>query len=595
MANTPITELDFAAIKQQLRDYLKTQSQFKDYNFEGSNMSVLLDVLSYNTFQNNYYTNMAINEMFLDSAQQKNSIISHAKELNYIPRSVVSAKAIVKLTIIDTSATSLTIIVPQYARFATNYQGDNYNFVTQESYLAYRTAPGVYVADNVEIFEGEILTDFEKDGFIFPAQEDGFETLRCVLVNENVDIDTIKVYSNDDTEEYTYRKDIYGVEPTDAVFYLEPYFDNKYSVVFGGNVYGKQPAGDTDIKIDYRVSSGADVNGASRFTTKFMPNVIVETITAAAGGSQRESLESIKFFAPRSIQIQERAITSNDYEVLIKQRFPEISAISVYGGDELNPPQFGKVAVSVNLNSNQKLSGVFQRSILDYLSNKTPMTIKPIFVDAEFLYAIVEANVYYTRKSTSKSTAQLEQEVRNLIQNYSSTNLNNFGSSFYVSQLSGDIDDLSISILSNSLKVTPYIEYSPLLYVSENPSFNFGAQLLKPYPFRLSDGFANYKPAITSSVFNYEGVCCYLQDDGLGNIQIITDGIDSNKSIVESAIGTVDYTTGQIDLTSFTVQSYAGTGIKIMAKYVDSDIVAPKNRVFIVKDLDVAINIIEKK
>jgi hypothetical protein len=594
MANTPITELDFAAVKNQLRDYLKNQTQFKDYNFEGSNMSVLLDVLAYNTFQNNYYTNMAINEMFLDSAQLKNSVVSHAKELNYIPRSVTSAKAAVKITIVDTNATSLALLIPQNARFSTNYQGDNFNFVTAKSYMAYKTVPGVYVADNVEIFEGEILSDFEKDGFIFDS-ENSFEVIRAILANENVDIDTIKVFSDDDTEEYTYRKDIYGVQPDDKVFYLEPYFDNKYAVVFGGNVYGKQPSSDVDIKISYRVASGTAPNGANKFSTKFMQNVTVETITAATGGADRENLESIKFFAPKSIQIQERAITTNDYETLIKQRFPQVSAVSAYGGDELDPPQFGNVAISVNLNNNEKISSLFKKDVLGYLSDKTPMTIRPIFVDPEFLYANISANVYYTSKTTSKSIGQIEEEVRNVIKNYSNANLNSFGSSLYVSQISGDIDDLGVSILSNTLNVSPYIEYSPRLFVKENPSFNFGAELIKPYPFVVSQGFANYKPAVRSSIFQYQGICCYLQDDGNGNIQIIADDIEANKTVVNTNIGVVNYLTGVIKLTSFEVQAYSGTGIKIISNYVNPDITAPKNRVFIIKDTDVSVNIIEKK
>lgn len=594
MANTPITELDFAAIKNQLRDYLKNQTQFKDYNFEGSNMSVLLDVLSYNTFQNNYYTNMAINEMFLDSAQLKNSVVSHAKELNYIPRSVVSAKAIVKITIVDTNSTSLALLIPQNARFATNYQEDNYNFVTAKSYMAYRTAPGVYVADNVEIFEGEILTDFEKDGFIF-ENGNSFGVVRAILANENVDIDTIRVFSDDDTEEYTYRKDIYGVQADDKVFYLEPYFDNKYSVVFGGNVYGKQPTSDTDVKISYRIASGEAANGASKFSTKFMQNVTVETISAASGGTDRENLESIKFFAPKSIQIQERAITTNDYEILIKQRFSQVSTVSAYGGDELDPPQFGNVAISVNLKNNDKISNTFKIDLLNYLSDKTPMTIRPIFVDPEFLYANITANVYYTSKTTSKSVGQIEQEVRSIIKNYSDKNLNVFGSSLYVSQISGDIDDLGVSILSNTLSVSPYIEYLPRLFIKENPSFNFGAELIKPYPFIAAQGFANYKPAVTSSIFQYQGICCYLQDDGNGNIQIIADDIEANKSVVNPNIGVVDYSTGAIKLTSFEVQAYSGTGIKIIAKYANPDITSPKNRVFLLKDTDVSVNIIEKK
>ena len=182
---TPITELDFDGVKAQLKEYLKTQTQFKDYNFEGSNLSAMLDVLAFNTFQNNFYTNMALNEMFLDSAVMKNSIVSHAKELNYIPRSRKSAKAVVRVTITDAEAEESTIAIPTYTNFTANYQGDIFNFVTNQTYVAKRTAPGVYVADNVELFEGQMLASFQREGFIVDA--DG--VLRVFLSNADVDTD----------------------------------------------------------------------------------------------------------------------------------------------------------------------------------------------------------------------------------------------------------------------------------------------------------------------------------------------------------------------------------------------------------------------
>jgi hypothetical protein len=590
MTNTPITELDFFSIKEQLKDYLRNQTRFKDYDYEGSNMSILLDVLAYNTFQNNFYTNMAINEMFLDSAQIKSSVVSHAKELNYTPRSNVSPKAVVRVTIRDTSETSLTVVIPRYARFSSVYQGQTFNFITDQTFVAYRTAPGMYVADNVEIYEGEILDGFEKDGFIF-SEEDNAESFRCVLQNENVDISTIRVFFDDDTEEYVYRKDVYGVDKNDLVFYIEPYFDDKYAVVFGGNVYGNQPSPDIDIKISYRITSGPDANGADRFTSNFRNNVTVETIEAASGGAIRESLESIKFFAPKSLQIQERAVTTRDYEVLLKQRFPEIQAVSVFGGDELDPPQFGKVAVTINNESNKPVSTSFQSDIVRYLSDKTPLTIRPVFVNPEFLYANITVEINYTLKTTSKSKGQFEQNVRDVIKEYAKNNLNNFGSVLRYSKLTADIDASDSSILSNSLIINPYIEYSPPFRVKQNPKFNFNSELKRP---RGNSNVADYDAAIRSTSFEYKGICVYFRDNGTGNIQIVTDDAN-NFAIIEQNIGIVNYLSGEVKLSNISIDSYSGTAIKVIANLKNADVVSPKNRVFLLKDTDVSVKLIENK
>ncbi len=213
MATKPINELDFAAVKDQFIEFLKTQTQFKDYNFAGSNMNVLLDVLAYNTHMNNFYTNMAINEMFLDSAVLKNSVVSHAKELNYLPRSRSSAKAVVNLSIIDSTTQSQTISIPRFTEFVTTLQGSSYTFLTNQSYIAKRTTGNTFVATNVEIFEGEILTQFEKDGFFL--DEETF--LRCNLTNNNIDISSIEVFvdevATEGLNQFVYTPDIFGVTP----------------------------------------------------------------------------------------------------------------------------------------------------------------------------------------------------------------------------------------------------------------------------------------------------------------------------------------------------------------------------------------------
>ena len=595
---TPITELDFDSVKNQLKTYLSTQTQFKDYNFEGSNMSVFLDVLAFNTFQNNFYTNMAINEMFLDSASLKNSIISHAKELNYVPRSRKSAKAVVQVTITDTSITDSTVSIPTYTNFTSNYQGDLYNFVTNQTYVARRTAPGVYVADNVEIFEGQMLASFQKEGFIIDA--DGI--LRVQLSNEEVDTDSIVVFidaeATEDQNIFTRTNTIFGVKPTDKVFYLEAYLDNRYAIYFGNNEFGLQPQEFEDVRVRYRICSGPEVNGASSFSTSFLEGsqVSVVTISAAVGGQERESIESIRYFAPKALQIQERAITTSDYEILLKQAFPEITAVAAYGGEELEPPQFGKVAISIYLNDQtQLISSTLSNSYIEYLSDRSPLGIEPIFVQTKFVYANLEIDAIYSMKNSEKSSAQLETLIRSAVQTYSDSNLESFNTVLRKSKLTSAIDDTDDGILSNNITIMPIIEFSPFINISTNPTFKFEAELIKPYAFRAANGFTDYKPAIKSSTFDINGTCLYLQDDGLGRIQTITDDL-TNPQVINPNAGSVNYTTGEIKLTNFKVEEYTGNAIKIMARVKKSDVKAPQGRVFIIRDTDVKVNMtIEEK
>lgn len=592
---TPIVELDFEAVKNQLKSYLRSQTQFKDYNFEGSNMSVLLDVLAYNTYHNNFYTNMAINEMFLDSAMLRNSVVSHAKELNYLPRSRKSSKAVVRIRIDDPqrTITDQTVVIPTYTEFTTTYLGTTYNFVTNQTYVARKTAPFTYETGDVEIFEGEMLQSFEREGFL--VDDDG--VLRVALSNPEVDTDSIVCFidaeATEDQNVFQYRTNIFGVGPTDPVFYIEPFFDNRYNIYFGNNIFGLQPSAFEDVKVRYRICSGAEPNGANSFTTSFVPNVqiTVTTVQVAAGGAERETIDSIKFNAPKALQIQERAITTRDYEILLKQQFPEISAVSAFGGDALDPPQFGKVAISVYLNDNaQLISQTLANSYIEFLRERTPLTIEPFFVRTDFLYADLAVNVYYTTKETEKSAGQIEALVRSKIQNWSLNNLNTFGAVLRLSKLSREIDIIDSAIQSNSIIAKPIIEFSPTINIVTNPSFKFGTELQRPYAFSTSMGFANYKPAIVSSVFDQNGTCVFFQDDGRGNIQIVTDD-RTNPQIVNPNAGTVDYVTGEVRLVKFETESYPGSAIKIYANTKEDDIRSPNGRVFLIRDEDVRVNV----
>ena len=596
MANpkTPITELDFDSIKNQLKTYLQTQTQFKDYNFEGSNMSALLDVLSFNTFQNNFYTNMTMNEMFLDSAVLKNSIVSHAKELNYIPRSRKSAKATVRVTITDENATDSTVVIPQYSTFTANYQGELFTFVTNQTYVARRTAPSVYTADSIDIFEGSMLASFQREGFIV----DGDGVLRVQLTNDEVDTDSVVVFvdaeETEDRNVFTRANTIYGVKPDDKVFYLEPYLDNRYAVYFGKNEFGLQPEEFEDVRVRYRICSGELANGASAFSASFIEGatIAITTLTAAAGGLERESMESIRYFAPKSLAVQERAVTTKDYEVLLQQAFPDITAVSAYGGEELDPPQFGRVAISVYLDAETTLiSSTLANTYINYLAEKSPLGIEPIFVQTKFVYADVIADIVYTNKSTEKSKDELEALVRSSINSYSETTLEDFNTKLRGSKLAAQVDAVDTAILSTGLTIMPIIDWSPQINIKETPIFRFETELVKPYPFREATGFKEYKPAVKSTPFDIEGTCVYLQDDGLGNLMFIVDDI-TNPSVFRPKVGTIDYVKGLITLNTVLIEAFDGASIKIMVRPKDSTIKSAQGRVFIIRDEDVQVNMI---
>ena len=592
MAKLNIAELDFEAVKTQLKNYLKDQTQFKDYNFEGSNMNVLLDVLAYNTFHNNFYTNMALNEMFLDSAVLQNSVVSHAKELNYLPRSRRSAKAKVKVTITDDSNELQVIPIPQYTQFSCTFRGLDYEFVTDKAYVARKISAGVYVADNVEIYEGQMLSSFEREGYFIDA--DGI--LRVILSNENADTDSIVVFVDaEETEDqniFERKNDIFGVQPEDKVFYIEPYYDGRYTIYFGNNKFGLQPKEFEDVRVRYRICSGSEPNGADEFAIQLnRGSAVTETIEIASGGAERESLESIRYFAPKSLQIQERAITTSDYEILLKANFPEIKSVQAYGGEDLTPPKFGRVAISVYLGSGEdSLSQTLSSQYIDFLKDRSPVSIEPIFIESEFLYACATLDVTYNSNLTRKSVDELENLIREEIRLYNTTYLDDFGKTLRVSNLASEIDDIDDAIVSTEIDVCPYILYSPAKNVEANPAFKFLAKLVKPYPFDPEIGFTDYKPAIKSSTFTYTGAEAFLQDDGNGNIQVVADDPKDPK-VIKPNIGSVDYTTGEVNLKGLVVQNFKGAGIRIMATTAKDDIVAPNGRIFFLDDNDVTINL----
>jgi hypothetical protein len=587
MPTRPITELDFFGAKEQLKTFLKEQDKFKDYDFEGSNMSVLLDVLAYNTYQNNFYANMAISEMFLDSAIRENSVISHAKELNYLPRSDRSAKAIVAVSIQNSNTQKPSIFIPKNTRFTTIANGNNFNFYTKENYIATKSETNnIFTADCVEILEGELV---EESFFVSDEQ-------RIITLN-NVGVDTtsIKVFvdftSAEDTgTEYLYAKDIFGIEQNSNAFYLQRGSDSRYEIYFGENKFGTQPTRNQEIRVFYRITNGTAANGASVFRSSLLGSSVT-TRAKAIGGADRETVEDIKFFAPKSIQIQERAVTNRDYEILLKQRFNEIKDVSVFGGEELSPPQFGKVAIAINsdggLSENSKI--IFE----SYLKDKTPIGIQPIFVSPKFLYVDLNINVFYSSNRTTKSVVELKEEIRNILRDYSNISLNKFGSIFELSRVSTLIDNSDVSIRSNTMKSTPYILYSPELNVKTTPTFNFGSSLISPCRFATANNSEVYDRLVNSSNFVYEGTTAIFEDNGLGIINILNarDRSSGTIEVIRRNAGTVNYETGEVKLVDFVVESFNGNGIRVFGNTLEKNVTAPKDQVLLILEEDITIDI----
>ena len=583
MANiSPVQDLDFFETKTALKNYLSNQDRFADYDFEGSNMNVLLDLLAYNTFYNNYYYNMAISEMFLDSAQERNSMISHAKELNYLPRSRRSAKAVVTFNVTATQSGNF-FIIPKDTKINGKCGNTTFTFLTEKAYTAVTamtdaSSPRKFLVQDVEVFQGRLITET-------------LDTSNTVLSNNM--IDTRSLYVEVNGEEYVYKTDIFGITATDKVFYLQPEEDEKYSIQFGQDKFGKQPTPGDNITAKYRINSAEEANGVTSMTSNGLAgaaNVSIVVTTPSNGGLSAETVESIRAFAPKALQVQERAVTTRDYEILLRNRFPNIEAISVYGGDEVNPPQFGKVIISVDVTGGEGAADFEIASFTDYLKDKTPLTIEPVFVPAKFLFVDTVVDVVFDPNITTKSPSQIRSEVTNAITGYSTSTLADFNKTLRQSRLAATLDAVDNSIISSSIFASPIIQYVPVLSTVSNPAFSYETALVQPYAYDATTGLSGFTPAVRTTKLTIEGTLVTLQDDGAGKMMAVTASTAS-VSVFKRNIGTIDYSTGAIKLSNLVVDSYEGGAIKFIANSVAKDVKAPKDRIITIRGEDITVNV----
>ena len=497
-SNINITNLDFDSIKSSLQSYLSNQSQFTDYNFNGSVISSILDLLSYNTYYNSFYLNMVANEMFLDTALKRSSVISHAKLLNYTPRSSICPSAIVNLTF--NGANYSTFTIPQYTTFySESVNGTNYPFVTLDS-ISGNVSGNTVTFNNVSLYQGQPVS------YTFNADPIGNPLSTFKLPDSTIDTSTLKVVVYDTPQSTTFNSyklatDFLNLDNTSKVYWVQESLDGFYEIYFGDGVLGNKLTSSSVVVVEYLTTSTSNANGSKKFTLMnnlgTYSSVSITTIQAASGGQGKESIDSIKFQAPKSFSSQNRAVSKEDYITAIQQNkfgYP-FDAVNVWGGEEHTPPVFGQVFVCIKPSGGYVLTDTQkQRLITEVIKPISVMTVEPTLVDPDYTYVKVSCNVVYDPKITVLSPSQLKSAITGLIQNFGLSTLNTFNSTFLSSELTSLILNSDASIVTNELSVQVQKKFYPSLTVPTNYQLNFGMPLQRGF---LLSGISS-SPAIQS-------------------------------------------------------------------------------------------------
>jgi len=590
MANTSIdlVGLDFQTIKTNLKTYLKNNSAFKDVDFEGSNINTLVDLLSYNTYLNSFYTNMVASEMFIDTAQLRESVISHAKSLNYTPRSFVSASAEVTLTVTP-SAPDTSIVIPKGTTFTSRVGSNTYTFSTSSNEVINTSNNGVFTA-NIMLYEGTYIADSFTMNYSNTSQ-------RFVLSNPTIDTSSVSVTVIEDggstTLDYTKTETLIGLTSLTKAYFVEAAENQQYEVRFGDNVFGRKPKDGSVIVVEYRTSSGELPNGASTFLNDgnidTHANVSISTISNAAGGAINETIESIRYNAPRNFQVQGRAVTATDYETILKANFGDIQSISAYGGEDLVPPQFGKVFISVDVQNAEGTPANRIKTFSDFIRDKTPLTVDVVFEDPQFMYVKVDSDVKYNVNATSKLSSDIRTAVLSKISSFNTTNLEGFKKTIFYSKLTKDIDSADASIVSNDTEIRAIKIINPTTNTNQSFEINFGFQLESETGVVLNTSEFHYGHTIQSSPFTFNGNRSILVDDTRGILFVarLSGGIVT----IEKAVGIVDYLNGIVTIQNLLVSDYEGSGIKIYARSYTKDFSSNKNVILAIKNEDVTVTV----
>ena len=583
-----ISELDFENIKGSLKRFLSNQNEFKDYNFEGSSMAILLDLLAYNTHYLAYNANFVANEMFMDTAQLRSSVASLAKLVGYTPNSARAPIADLKLVIND--GTGATITIPAGTKFSSAIDGLTYTFVS----IADKTVQpvdGVYTCQSLEVYEGTYVSY----NYTFDSSD---IDQRFLIPSDRADSTTIKVAvqnSASDTTSNTYTKatSITELDGTSKVFFLQEAEDGQFEIYFGDGVIGKALDDGNIITISYVVTNKTEANGATTFSLSGsisgFNDVTLTVNSSAQGGGEPEALQSIKTNASSFYSAQDRAVTTEDYKTKVKQLYANTQSVSAWGGEDAETPFYGRVYISILPTSGSNLTDSTKDRIVKDLKKYSVASVTPVIIDPETTDIVLTSTVKFDEKTTTKVGDTIKSNVITTITNYNANTLQSFDTMFRHSKLTGLIDDTDNSILSNITTVQLRKSFTPTIGSSTKYTINFANALYNPH-----SGHNTSSGGILSSTgFKIDGNTTdvfFLDDDGNGNVRRYKmDG--SVRSYANSTQGTINYSTGLVEVNSLNVSNIenirgaASTVIEVTVKPNSNDIVPIRNQVL---DIDIA-------
>ena len=589
-----VTELDFDEIKTNLKTHMQSQDAFRDYNFEGSAMNTLLDVLSYNTHYNAIYGNMVANEMFLDSAVKRDSVVSLAKHLGYTPRSSVSSTARLNVTVNSPSGSPATLTMPKGTVFRARVSGTNYQFVNLSATTITPTE-GVYQFTNLDVKEGTLLNlQYTKDS--------NTASQRFLLDEPNIDITTLKVTIQTSVTDitqntFTEASNILDIGATSKVYFLDAVESGHYEVTFGDDVLGQALADGNIVILEYVVCNEDDPNGASEFTLQSAvggsTNATITTVINAQNGGPRESMDSIKFNAPKYYSSQNRAVTAEDFKVILPKLYNNVDTMQVWGGEDNDPPVYGKVFMAIKPKTGKTLTTSTKNAIKStYLAGKTMVSITPEIVDAGYICILPTINVYWNPNITSATSTEIATKVRDVVQTYAQNDIKNFDSVFRYSQFVNRIDLADPGIVSNVTTIRCERHFDAILNQESKYTLNF-------YNPLFTQG-AGAPTNLSSTGFTIAGrtQTLYLDDDGAGNIRsyYLEEG-SSTKVIVNATQGAIDYATGKIIIDQLNITSTVVDGgeVEIFVTLNSNDIVSVREILLMIDPLTVVVNTIVDK
>ena len=584
-----VTELDFDRIKSNLKTFMKNQTEFTDYDFEGSGLNALLDVLSYNTHYLAMNMNMVANESFLDTASTRSAVVSHAKTLGYIPNSPRAPVAFINVTLNNSTTDSSafeelnTATIPIGTVFTTQMDDVNYQFVTVSEHTINKV-DDVLSFTNIPIYEGTYVTNR------YTVNNQNVDQ-KFYLADRNGDTSTLVVdvfdsATSTSSTTFTLATDTTLTSSTSNVFFLQESVDGKFEIYFGDGITGRALSDGNIVRLRYVVTNKTLANGATSFSTTAtisgITNVTVATVSNASGGAESESIQSIKFNAPLDYAAQGRAVTVNDFKAIVPKVYANTKSVQVYGGEDNDVPTFGKVYISIVPTTGSITAAAKAQIVKDLKTTYTIASVSPEVVDPEYTKLRLNVTFTYNSKNTIKPKETLESNVLTTITNFNNNNLSKFDSAFRHSAFTKLVDDTDDAITSNITTVTLSKDFTPTLDKDTKYIIPFNNKLYNPHSGHDSEAGG----ILSSTGFKIDGNIneMFLNDDGMGNVRMfyITDG--TTNTYEDNTVGTIDYFNGSITLTNLkitevsNVDGTTSTKVRLIVKPESSDIIAVRNQ-----------------